>query len=110
MTGISGLALTTVEALLAQVHSAITPVYLANIKADNQVVIAGSDQAMGIVAEKARSQGAAKACRLAVSVPSHCPLLEVPARTMAQAFADEMGSASCRERGGQDVAYAVVAG
>lgn len=88
MTAIIGLELATVEALLAQVHSAMTPVYLANINADNQVVIAGSDQAMGIVAEKARSQGAAKACRLAVSVPSHCPLLEVPARTLAQAFAD----------------------
>ncbi|MCQ6256513.1 malonate decarboxylase subunit epsilon [Pseudomonas sp. Q11] len=88
MTAIIGLDLATVEVLLAQVHSAMTPVYLANINADNQVVIAGSDEAMGGVAERARSQGAAKACRLAVSVPSHCPLLEVPARTLAQAFAD----------------------
>ncbi|MBT2296801.1 malonate decarboxylase subunit epsilon [Pseudomonas fluorescens] len=88
MTAIIGLELATVEALLTQVHSAMTPVYLANINADNQVVIAGSDEAMGVVAEKARSQGAAKACRLAVSVPSHCPLLEAPARTLAQAFVD----------------------
>ncbi|WP_417696456.1 malonate decarboxylase subunit epsilon [Pseudomonas sp.] len=88
MTAIIGLDLATVEALLAQVHSAMTPVYLANINADNQMVIAGSDEAMGSVAERARRQGAAKACRLAVSVPSHCPLLEVPARTLAQAFAD----------------------
>lgn len=88
MTAIIGLDLATVEALLAQVHSAMTPVYLANINADNQVVIAGSDEAMASVAERARRQGAAKACRLAVSVPSHCPLLEVPARALAQAFAD----------------------
>ncbi|MBC3373485.1 malonate decarboxylase subunit epsilon [Pseudomonas sp. SWRI92] len=86
MTAIIGLDLAAVEALLAQMHSETTPVYLANINADNQVVIAGSDQAMGLVAEKARSQGAGKACRLAVSVPSHCPLLEAPARTLVEAF------------------------
>lgn len=88
MTAIIGLDLAAVEALLAQVHCDTTPVYLANINADNQVVIAGSDEAMGVVAGKARSQGAAKACRLAVSVPSHCPLLEAPARTLAAAFAE----------------------
>lgn len=88
MTAIIGLELTTVEALLAQVHSETTPVYLANINADHQVVVAGSDEAMGLVAEQARRQGAGKACRLAVSVPSHCPLLESPARTLAQALAE----------------------
>ncbi|MGX4730117.1 malonate decarboxylase subunit epsilon [Pseudomonas corrugata] len=88
MTAIIGLDLAVVEGLLAQVHSGATPVYLANINADNQVVIAGSDEAMAVVASHARSQGAGKACRLAVSVPSHCPLLERPAQTLAQAFAD----------------------
>jgi malonate decarboxylase epsilon subunit len=86
MTAIIGLDLAAVEALLAQVHSETTPVYLANINADNQVVIAGSDPAMGLVAEQARRRGAAKACRLAVSVPSHCPLLEAPALALAEAF------------------------
>ncbi|WLH62588.1 malonate decarboxylase subunit epsilon [Pseudomonas sp. FP2300] len=88
MTAIIGLDLAAVEALLAQVHSDRTPVYLANINADNQVVIAGSDEAMSSVAKQARSLGAGKACRLAVSVPSHCPLLEAPAQALAQAFAD----------------------
>ncbi len=88
MTAIIGLDLAAVEALLAQVHSDRTPVYLANINADNQVVIAGSDDAMSSVAKQARSLGAGKACRLAVSVPSHCPLLETPAQALAQAFAD----------------------
>ncbi|UQI30826.1 malonate decarboxylase subunit epsilon [Pseudomonas bijieensis] len=87
MTAIIGLDLAAVEALLAQVHSDRTPVYLANINADNQVVIAGSDEAMSSVAKQARSLGAGKACRLAVSVPSHCPLLEAPAQALAQAFA-----------------------
>lgn len=87
MTAIIGLQLSTVETLLAQVHSEDSPVYLANINADNQVVIAGSDEAMEAVAELARSRGAGLAKRLAVSVPSHCPLLEKPAQTLAEAFA-----------------------
>jgi malonate decarboxylase epsilon subunit len=87
MTAIIGLDLATVEGLLAQVHSVETPVYLANINADNQVVIAGSDRAMKAVAGLAKSSGAGLAKRLAVSVPSHCPLLEVPAKTLVEAFA-----------------------
>jgi malonate decarboxylase epsilon subunit len=87
MTAIIGLELALVEDLLAQVHSADAPVYLANINADNQVVIAGSDAAMKAVAELAKGCGAGLAKRLAVSVPSHCPLLEVPAQQLAEAFA-----------------------
>ena len=87
MTAIIGLDLATVEDLLVQVHSADAPVYLANINADNQVVIAGGDAAMKTVAELAKGRGAGLAKRLAVSVPSHCPLLEVPAQRLAEAFA-----------------------
>lgn len=88
MTALIGLDLATVEGLLAQVHSPQTPVYLANINADSQVVIAGSDAAMQAVAELARGCGVGVAKRLAVSVPSHCPLLEQPAQTLAAAFAE----------------------
>ncbi|MEB2621913.1 malonate decarboxylase subunit epsilon [Pseudomonas sp. YuFO8] len=88
MTAIIGLDLAVVEGLLAQVHSVETPVYLANINADNQVVIAGSDAAMKALAELAKARGAGMAKRLAVSVPSHCPLLDAPAQTLAAAFAN----------------------
>ncbi|MGY2366909.1 malonate decarboxylase subunit epsilon [Pseudomonas azotoformans] len=84
MTAIIGPALSTVETLLAEIHSRETPVYLANINADNQTVIAGSDQAMKLVANRIKGNGIAK--RLAVSVPSHCALLEQPALALAQAF------------------------
>ncbi|ALI04218.1 malonate decarboxylase subunit epsilon [Pseudomonas sp. FW306-02-F02-AA] len=87
MTAIIGLDLATVEGLLAQVHSSETPVYLANINADNQLVIAGSDAAMNAVAELAKGCGAGLAKRLSVSVPSHCPLLDEPAQVLAEAFA-----------------------
>ena len=87
MTAIIGLDLATVEGLLARVHSVDTPVYLANINADNQVVIAGSDAAMKTVAGLAKDCGAGLTKRLAVSVPSHCPLLDAPAKLLAEAFA-----------------------
>ncbi|TWC34560.1 malonate decarboxylase epsilon subunit [Pseudomonas sp. SJZ079] len=87
MTAILGLDLSRIERLLEQVNSAQTPVYLANINADNQLVIAGSHAAMVQVAERARAMGAGAARPLAISVPSHCPLLDAPAARLAEAFA-----------------------
>lgn len=84
MTALIGPQLSTVEALLAEIHSPQTPVYLANINADNQTVIAGSDAAMQRVAARIKGNGVAK--RLAVSVPSHCALLDEPAQVLARAF------------------------
>lgn len=85
MTAILGLELASIERLLTEAEG---PVYLANINAQNQLVIAGSDAAMATVAERARALGAAAARRLAMSVPSHCVLLDGPARELAVAFAD----------------------
>lgn len=84
MTAILGLDQDSVERLLADAEG---PVYLANINAETQLVIAGSDAAMAKVAERARAQGAGCARRLAMSVPSHCELLDTPARELAAAFA-----------------------
>lgn len=84
MTAILGLSLTAVEGLLAEAEE---PAYLANINADNQLVIAGSDAAMAAVASRAKALGASCARRLAMSVPSHCALLAEPARQLAEAFA-----------------------
>ncbi|WP_296269702.1 malonate decarboxylase subunit epsilon [Pseudomonas sp. UBA6323] len=84
MTAILGLDQGSVERLLAEAEG---PVYLGNINAETQLVIAGSDPAMAVVAERARALGAACARRLAMSVPSHCELLAAPARELAAAFA-----------------------
>ncbi|BAP77587.1 malonate decarboxylase epsilon subunit [Pseudomonas sp. MT-1] len=84
MTAILGLSLTAVEGLLAEAEE---PAYLANINADNQLVIAGSDTAMAALAERAKALGASCARRLAMSAPSHCALLAEPARQLAEAFA-----------------------
>jgi len=85
MTAILGLSLSAVEGLLAEAKE---PAYLANINADNQIVIAGSDAAMTAVAAQAKALGASCARRLAMSVPSHCALLQAPATQLAEAFAN----------------------
>lgn len=87
MTAIIGLDLGSVERLVAEVHGGGSPVHLATINADNQIVIAGADEAMSAVAERAKALGAAAAKRLAVSVPSHSELLQAPAAALADAFA-----------------------
>ncbi|RFQ00139.1 acyltransferase domain-containing protein [Pseudomonas putida] len=84
MTALSGLDLACVERLLSDTGG---EVYVANLNSDNQIVIAGSDDAMAAVAAKARRLGQGVARRLAVSVPSHCPLLDGPAAELASAFA-----------------------
>ncbi|MFF7064715.1 malonate decarboxylase subunit epsilon [Pseudomonas sp. NPDC008258] len=84
MTALSGLDLASVERLL---NEAGGEVYVANLNSENQIVIAGSDVAMAAVAARARSLGRGVARRLAVSVPSHCRLLDGPAAELASAFA-----------------------
>ncbi|MBS6058721.1 MULTISPECIES: malonate decarboxylase subunit epsilon [Mixta] len=81
LTAITGLSQSDIEPLLGDC-------YLANINAAQQMVIAGSEEAMQQAAQRAAAHGAQKVHRLAVSVPSHCALLNEQARRLAQAFAD----------------------
>lgn len=83
MTAIGGLSRQQLAPLVAQVHGAATPVYLANLNAPRQIVIAGLDAALQAVAGLALAHGAQRAERLAVAVPSHCELLDAQARTLA---------------------------
>lgn len=88
MTAVLGLDLNTLEGLLAEVNGPQSPVFLANINAENQLVIAGSHAAMQAVGERARAAGAGAVRPLAVSVPSHCVLLAEPAARLGEAFAE----------------------
>jgi malonate decarboxylase epsilon subunit len=76
LAAIIGLTEAQVSALVENAHTAEAPVYVGNINAPRQIVIAGSDEGMTRVLEAAKKVGARKAARLEVSVPSHCPLLE----------------------------------
>lgn len=86
MAAIVGLMQQQLEALIAQVHTRSKPVYLANLNAEQQFVIAGADDALQAVMELALAHGASKAERLAVSVPSHCELFNEAAASMRTAF------------------------
>lgn len=86
MSAIGGLTRQQLAPLVAAVHTPATPVYLANLNAPRQIVIAGSDAAMAAVAALAISNGAQRAERLAVAVPSHCELFDPQARTLACAM------------------------
>jgi malonate decarboxylase epsilon subunit len=86
MTAIIGLNRYQLEPLIARVHTPATPVYLANLNAHTQFVIAGADEPMRLVTRLALAQGATKVERLAVGVPSHCELFDAAAVKMSAAF------------------------
>jgi malonate decarboxylase epsilon subunit len=86
MTAIGGLTRQQLEPLVAQVHGPGHEVYLANLNAPRQIVVAGAGPAMDAVAQLALEHGAQRAERLAVAVPSHCELLDAQARTLACAM------------------------
>lgn len=87
MTAILGLCAGRLEPLLAALRAEGEAVFLANLNAETQLVIAGSTGGMARAAEAALAAGAHKARRLVVSVPSHCALLERQAEEMARALA-----------------------
>jgi malonate decarboxylase epsilon subunit len=76
LAAIVGLTESQVSLLVDEVSTPQAPVYVGNINAPRQIVIAGSDLGLAKVLETAKKQGARKTERLPVSVPSHCPLLE----------------------------------
>lgn len=86
MWAVGGLDQGQLEAVLARVHGPATPVYLANLNAPRQQVIAGSDAALQRAGALALAAGATRAERLQVGVPSHCALLAQQAAQLRLAF------------------------
>jgi malonate decarboxylase epsilon subunit len=86
LSAIIGLTEAQVSIIVRAVTTDREPVFLANINAPLQTVIAGSDAGMERVLEQSRRQGARKAERLQVSVPSHCPLLQPVAGLLQHRF------------------------
>ncbi|RDU98623.1 malonate decarboxylase subunit epsilon [Trinickia dinghuensis] len=89
LSAIEGLTEAQVEALIDT--TAAVPgqrVYVANVNAPRQIVVAGADAALEAFNERAREAGAHRAKRLAVSVPSHCELLQEASDTLVGYAAD----------------------
>lgn len=87
MTAIVGLEQAALERVVAQVHDAGAPVYLANLNAPTQFVVAGALPALARVGALALEVGAHGARPVAIAVPSHCPLLAPQAEALRAAFA-----------------------
>jgi malonate decarboxylase epsilon subunit len=86
MSAIVGLTEFQVASIVQGIHSDKNPVFVGNINAPRQIVIAGSNVAMDQVLAEARHRGARKTVRLHVSIPSHCPLLQPVADILCQEF------------------------
>ena len=86
LAAIEGLDEVHVESTMERIRTEF-PVYVSNINAPRQIVVAGSDKALDAATAQARQQGARRAERLAVSVPSHCPLLQPVADRLEQLMA-----------------------
>ncbi len=87
LVAIMGLDEVQVEDIIEEIRTAKSPVYISNINAPRQIVVAGIDAALDAVIAQAHHCGARRAERLAVSVPSHCPLLQPVADRLTQRMA-----------------------
>ncbi|MXX95320.1 MAG: ACP S-malonyltransferase [Gammaproteobacteria bacterium] len=73
MMAVLGLDDVIVENICAEASGIVTP---ANFNSPGQVVVAGEEQAVELVAERCKEKGARRVLPLDVSVPSHCPLMK----------------------------------
>jgi len=86
MAAIGGLDERQVAAILERVGGAGAQIYIANVNAPTQVVVSGADPALDAAMKLARERGARRAERLAVTTPSHSPLLHAVAERLAAAM------------------------
>src|SRR6201988_5406197 len=89
LAAIVGLTEKEVSTLVAEVFTTQQPVYVANINAPRQIVIAGSDQGMNRGVQAAPKKGGLEAAGLEVSEPSHCLLLNPGADALKISFQKE---------------------
>jgi malonate decarboxylase epsilon subunit len=83
-----GLSEQQLSGIVSEINKPESPVFLANLNAPTQIVIAGSNAGMERVLLRARNEGARTAKRLAVSVPSHCTLLKSVADELVRRMAN----------------------
>ena len=84
---IAGLRERDVREIVSAEEDAGAEVYVANVNAPTQCVIAGERDAVGRALEAGSSAGARRADRLDVAVPSHCPLLAPVQARLAEVLA-----------------------
>jgi [acyl-carrier-protein] S-malonyltransferase len=73
------------EKIAAQTQQVVSPV---NFNSPGQIVIAGNKEAVELAAAQCKEAGAKRALPLAVSVPSHCALMQSAADQLAERLHD----------------------
>ncbi len=86
MAAIVGLGGQEVEALCKEASTDTGIVVAANINAPDQIVIAGESEALKRAMAAASSRGAKRVIPLAVSVPSHSPLMKPACQRLKEAL------------------------
>lgn len=87
MAALLGADAETAEAMAQAGRDADLALWVANLNAPGQVVVAGSDDALGWVQEHAREHGVRRAVPLKVAGAFHSPLMEPAAEELATALA-----------------------
>jgi [acyl-carrier-protein] S-malonyltransferase len=87
MAAVMGLDRAALQAICERASAPGEPVELANLNGAGQIVISGSAAAVDRAVAEARSAGAKRATRLAVSAPFHCSLMKPAADQLAAALA-----------------------
>jgi malonate decarboxylase epsilon subunit len=93
LSAIVGLTEPLVSRLVTASANEGHPVFIGNVNAPKQIVVAGSIEGMKHVLEQALQHGARKAQLLNVSVPSHCPLLQ----PVAESLREQLSSLALRD-------------
>ncbi len=96
LAAITGLDEVRVEDLVERIRTVECPLYISNVNAPLQIVVAGSDAALSAIKNLAIPAGAQRVDRLAVGVPSHCPLLQPVGDRLTQAMAGALAEAAQR--------------
>jgi malonate decarboxylase epsilon subunit len=86
LSAIVGLDEQKVSELVAASTTPEHPVFVSNLNAPRQIVVAGSVAGMEKVLALALQVGCRKAERLPVAIPSHCPLLQGVAEELTEAM------------------------
>ncbi len=88
MMAILGLADADVVAGCAEISTPDNGVWAANFNSPGQVVISGAKDAVQRAGEFFKEKGARRCVPLAVSVPSHCPMMQSAADKLKEALAE----------------------
>jgi len=88
MAAFSGLSESRMAGLISALHDEAGPIYIANLNASTEIVATGAVSALERLIPLAQDAGARRTQLLAVSVPSHCPLLAAVSQRLAAALDD----------------------